>query len=68
VFRVQRWQPLAAACLAASLLLGCLGFANYEQRREMEQVRDARAKVRQALRITSVKLRRIEKRVEGINQ
>jgi hypothetical protein len=66
--RVRPWHPWAAGCLAASLLVGCLGFAGYEQRREMEQARDARSKVLQALAITSGKLRSIEKRVEGISQ
>ncbi len=66
--KVPRWQPWLAGSLAASLLVGCLGFASYEQQREKEQAREARVKVRQALHITSVKLRRIEKRVEGINQ
>jgi hypothetical protein len=66
--RVLPWHSWAAGCLAASLLVGCLGFANYEQRRELEQARDARGKVLQALAITSGKLRRIEKRVEGISQ
>lgn len=65
---VKRWQPWLAGSLAASLLVGCLGFANYEQRRELDQAREARTKVMRALKITSVKLRRIEKRVEGINQ
>jgi hypothetical protein len=66
--KVQRWQPWLAGSLAASLLVGCLGYADYEQRRELAEARDTRTKVMRALRITSVKLRRIEKRVEGINQ
>jgi hypothetical protein len=66
--RIRPWHPWAAGCLAASLLVGCLGFANYEQHREMEQARDARSKVLQALAITSGKLRRIEQRVEGMKQ
>ena len=66
--KVKSWHPWAAGCLAASLLVGCLSFANYEQQREREQAREARTKVMRALKITSVKLRHIEKRVEGINQ
>jgi hypothetical protein len=66
--KVQRWQPWLAGSLAASLLVGCLAFADYEQRRELAEAHEARTKVMQALRITSVKLRRIERRVEGVNQ
>lgn len=62
--KVRRWQPWLAGCVAASLLVGMIGL---EQRREREQARDARAKVMQALSITSGKLRQIGKKVEGLN-
>ena len=66
--RVRWWQPWAAGCLAASLLIGSLAIANVEQRREIEHARYARAKVMQALAITSGKLHHIEKQLEGFTQ
>jgi hypothetical protein len=59
------WRSWAAAGLAASLCLGALGL-EVEHRRKVEQEgRVASAQLMQAMKITSAKLRRIHKRVQG---
>lgn len=60
-----RWRSWAAAGIAASLCLGALGL-ELEHRRKVEQEgRAASAQLMQAMKITSVKLQRIHKRVQG---
>jgi len=59
------WRSWAAAGIAASLCLGALGL-EVEHRRKVEQEGlAARDQLLQAMRITSVKLQRIHKRVQG---
>lgn len=66
--RLSRWKPWAAGCIAASLLIGGFGLADMDQRRDREQAQSAHAKLVRALEITSAKLQRIQRRVDGINQ
>ena len=66
--RLNRWKPWAAGCIAASLLVGGFGLADIEQRRDREQVQTAHAQLVRALEITSAKLQRIQRKVDGINQ
>ena len=59
------WRSWAAAGFAASLCLGALGL-EVEHRRKVEQEgKAASAQLMQAMKITSVKLQRIHKRVQG---
>lgn len=59
------WRSWAAAGIAASLCLGALGL-EVEHRRKVEQEgKAASAQLMQAMKITSVKLQRIHKRVQG---
>jgi hypothetical protein len=61
----MNWRSWAAAGIAASLCLGALGL-ELEQRRKIEQQgQAARAQLIQAMHITSAKLQRIHKRVQG---
>lgn len=59
------WRSWAAAGLAASLCLGALGLEMEHRQRVREQGEAARAQLLQAMRITSVKLQVIQKRVQG---
>ena len=59
------WRSWAAAGLAASLCLGALGL-EVEHRRKVEQEgKAASAQLIRAMHITSAKLQRIHKRVQG---
>src|SRR5258708_38406902 len=62
------WKPWAAGCLAASLLAGAFGLKQFENRRDREQGQTARAQLLQALEITSSKLKRIQKKIEVVEQ
>ncbi len=66
--RVNSWKPWAAGCVAASLLIGGFGLAGIEQRRDREEVQAAHSQLVRALEITSTKLQRIQRKVDGINQ
>ena len=59
------WRRWAAAGLAASLCLGALGLEMERRERMREQGQAARAQLIQALEITSSKLQRIHKKVQG---
>ena len=56
------WRPWAAAAVAASFLLGGLGIDFHREREGMA----ARDQLLQAMQITSSKLQRIQKRVQGV--
>lgn len=61
----RNWQRWTAVGIAASLCLGALGL-EVEHRRKVEQEgQAARAQLIQAMHITSAKLRKIHKRVQG---
>ena len=57
------WRSWPAAAVAASLLLGGLGF-ELERRERVRQGEAARAQLLQAMEITSTKLTKIQKRVQ----
>jgi hypothetical protein len=59
------WRSWAAAGIAASLCLGALGLEVEHRRRVEQEGRAASAQLMQAMKITSVKLHRIHKRVQG---
>ena len=61
------WHSYAAASLAASLLVGAIFVREAGERRERQQGEAARAQVLQALSITSHTLRRIQKKLDGLN-
>ena len=65
--RRNRWKPWITGSIAASLLLGAAGLLDLEQQRERERARSAGAQLKVALAITSSKLRRIERKLEGMN-
>lgn len=58
-----QWRAWAAAGIAASFLVGGLGID--WQRQQQERGLEARAQLLQAMQITSSKLQRIQKRVQG---
>lgn len=59
------WRAWAAAGLAASLCLGGLGLEMEHRQRVREEGEAARAQLIQAMHITSSKLQRIQKKVQG---
>jgi len=59
------WRSWAAAGIAASLCLGALGLEVEHSRKIEQQGQAARAQLIQAMHITSAKLQRIHKRVQG---
>lgn len=63
-----RWRPWAAGCVAASLLMGSWGLVDLEQRRQRQQAKAVQAELRRALKITSVQLQRIHKKLEGLSE
>lgn len=62
------WKPWAAGWIAASLLVSACGIQQFEQWQDRKKGEAARAQLLQALQITSSKLQRIQKRVEGAYQ
>lgn len=61
------WRPWAAGSLAASVLVGSIGLLDWQQRRERQLEQTAGAQLVQALKITSSRLQKIQKKVEGEN-
>jgi hypothetical protein len=61
------WRPWAAGCIAASLLVGSIGMLDWQQRRERQRGEIAGAQLVRALEITSSRLQKIHKKVEGVN-
>jgi hypothetical protein len=59
------WRSWAAAGVAACLCLGAVGVEMEHRRRVQQEGEAARAQLIQAMHITSVKLQRIHKRVQG---
>jgi hypothetical protein len=59
------WRSWTAVGIAASLCLGALGLEVEHRRRLEQEGLAARAQLIQAMHITSAKLRRIHKRVQG---
>jgi hypothetical protein len=59
------WRSWAAAGIAASLCLGALGLELEHRRKIEQQGQAARNQLIQAMHITSAKLQRIHKRVQG---
>ena len=59
------WRSWAAAGIAASLCLGALGLEVEHRRKIEQQGKAASAQLMQAMHITSAKLQRIHKRVQG---
>jgi hypothetical protein len=59
------WRSWTAVGIAASLCLGALGLELEHRRRIEQDGLAARAQLIQAMHITSAKLRRIHKRVQG---
>jgi hypothetical protein len=59
------WRSWAAAGIAASLCLGALGLELEHRNKVQQQGQEARAQLIQAMHITSAKLQRIHKRVQG---
>jgi len=63
--RRSRWKSWMAGRIAASLIAGVVGLVDLEQRRERQRAEAAHVQLIKALRITSSKLQRIEKKLEG---
>lgn len=61
----MNWRGWAAAGLAASLLVGVFGIEMQQRQRTRERGEVARAQLMQAMRLTSVKLHQIHKKVQG---
>ncbi len=59
------WRSWTAVGIAASLFLGALGLEVEHRRKVEHEGQAARAQLIQAMHITSAKLRRIHKRVQG---
>ncbi len=58
------WRSWTAAGIAASLFVGVVGF-ELERREKARQGAEARAQLLQAMEITSTKLNKIQKKVQG---
>jgi len=61
----MHWRGWAAAGLAASLCLGAVELELRHQQKVRREGEQARAQLVQAMQITSVKLRHIQKKVRG---
>ncbi len=59
------WRSFAAAGIAASLFLGAVGLEMEHRSKVQQQGQAARAQLIQAMHITSTKLQKIHKRVQG---